>query len=316
MQVVKSAEVETARHSAKTLGGYAWMSLAVAIWASWLVLTSTGRTTSLSIIDLAGLRAAVPAVILAPMLWHHRRTILRLGIRRCLLLSAYGAPFALFVGYGLSFAPVAHAGVMVPGLMPVLVLILAFVFLGERPSQRQAFAVSLILSGVAVVLIHGSSQISASSVWVGHLLFLAGSLCWACFSVAFRAVEIPAYLATAVVGAVSAVMLLPVWALSGLSNLASVQPTDITFQVLFQGVASGLISMFAFSRALKLVGQRASTLSALTPGVAALMAVPVLGQIPGLLDVAALCLVVTGLVIWNLGRPTASDRKATKQGAT
>ena len=42
-------------------------------------------------------------------------------------------------------------------------------------------------------------------------------------------------------------------------------------------------------------------MSALTPGVAALLAVPVLGQVPQILDILALVAVVTGLVILNLG---------------
>ena len=54
------------------LKGYAWMMAAVVIWASWLVLTSSGVTTDLSPIDLAGLRALVPAIVLGPLLWRHR----------------------------------------------------------------------------------------------------------------------------------------------------------------------------------------------------------------------------------------------------
>lgn len=102
------------------------MSVAIFIWAIWLVLTSSGVTTDLTPVDLAGLRALVPAVVLAPMLWRHRQDIVQFGFLRILLLSVYGAPFTLCVGYGLSYAPVAHAGVMVPSLMPVVVTAVGF----------------------------------------------------------------------------------------------------------------------------------------------------------------------------------------------
>lgn len=290
-----------AAHSTKALAGYTWMSLAVLIWASWLVLTSSGRTTDLSVVDLAGFRAAIPAVVLAPLLWHNRRTIARLGAVRCLLLSAYGAPFTLLVGHGLGFAPVAHAGAMVPGLMPVFAVALACLFLRQRLSSGNVVALVLILSGAATVLLRSADQLAVPDLRVGHILFLLGALCWACFTVTIRAFEIPAFLATAIVGAVSITWLLPLWIVSDLSKIAAAHWTDIAFQAVFQGIISGLISMYAFGRALRLIGGQASVLSALTPGVAAILAVPVLGQVPQLLDVFALGVVVTGLVIWNRG---------------
>lgn len=290
------------------LAGYAWMSLAVLIWASWLVLTSSGRTTTLSVVDLAVLRAAVPTVVLAPMLWRERRTVAQLGALRCLYLSAYGAPFALLVGYGLGLAPVADAGAIVPGLMPVFALALAFVFLGQRLSRGDLVAVFLILSGAAVILLRGTDQLTADQAWAGHILFLFGALCWAGFTVTVRTFEIPAFLATAIVGAVSTTWLLPLWIVSGLSNLEDTNWNDVVFQTVFQGIISGLISMFAFSHALRLIGARAAALSALTPGVATLIALPVLGQTPNALDILALAFVMTGLIIWNL-TPAHTNRR-------
>jgi drug/metabolite transporter (DMT)-like permease len=290
-----------AAHSTRALAGYAWMSLAVLIWASWLVLTSSGRTTTLSVMDLAGFRAVVPTVVLAPLLWHHRRTVARLGIVRCLLLSAYGAPFTLLVGHGLGFAPVAHAGAMVPGLMPVFAVALAFAFLGQRLSKGNVVALLLILSGAVMILVRGADQVATPDIRVGHLLFLSGALCWACFTVTIRALEIPAFLAVAIVGAVSTIWLLPLWIVSDLSRIAAAHWTDIAFQAVFQGIISGLISIYAFGRALGLIGGQASVLSALTPGVAAVLAVPVHGQVPQWSEALALGVVVMGLMIWNIG---------------
>jgi drug/metabolite transporter (DMT)-like permease len=293
--------MQTVGERGASMMGYAWMSLAVLIWASWLVLTSSGRTTNLSVVDLAGFRAVIPTVVLAPLLWRHRNIVAQLGATRCLLLSAYGAPFTLLVGHGLGFAPVAHAGAMVPGLMPVFAVALAYVFLGQRQGKGSVAALVLILSGAVTILLRGTDQLAVREMWVGHLLFFSGALCWACFTVTIRTFEIPAFLATAIVGAVSTSWLLPFWIVSDLSNFVTARWTDIVFQAVFQGIISGLISMYAFAQALRLIGVQASVLSALTPGVAAILAVPVLGQIPQLSDVFALGVVVMGLIIWNMG---------------
>ncbi len=283
--------------------GYAWMCVAVLIWASWLVLTSAGRTTALSVIDLAGFRALVPAIVLAPVLWRQRRDVIALGLVRCLLLSAYGAPFTLLVGYGLGFAPVAHAGALVPGLMPVFASILTFAFMGQRVTVRQVIATLLILLGAVALLLQASHGPVLEQMWIGHALFLAGAVCWACFAVTMRASDIPPFLATAIVAAISAVVLLPVWVLSDLSELNTALRGDIVFQAVFQGLIAGLLSLFAFGQALRLIGGQATVLSALTPGVAAFLAMPVLGQIPDRVDLFALTVVVAGLII----RATASS---------
>lgn len=292
----------SAKLNKSSVAGYTWMSIAVLIWASWLVLTSSGRTTDLSVIDLAGFRALIPASLLAPLLWRQRRELARLGIARCLLLSAYGAPFTLFVGYGLSFAPVAHAGAMVPGLMPVMTAAFGFAFLGQRLTSNRLISVLLILSGATALLLGKSNASGDGDLWIGHLCFLMGALCWACFTATAKALDISPYLATAIVGMMSTAGLIPFWALSDLSALSSASALDIAFQAVFQGIVSGLVSLLAFSQALRLLGTKATTLSALTPGVAALLAIPVLGQVPHLTDFLALILVVAGLVIGSFNK--------------
>ncbi|MBB5515622.1 drug/metabolite transporter (DMT)-like permease [Rubricella aquisinus] len=287
------------------LAGYAWMALAVLIWAGWLVLTSSGRTTALSVVDLAGLRALIPAVLLAPLLWHQRAKVRQLGLLRCLTLTAYGAPFTICVGYGLKFAPVAHAGALVPGLMPVMAALLGLVFLGQRLVRRQMLSIALILTGAMAILAHTRIAPGTDQLLTGHVLFLAGAVCWASFTVTMRNSDISPYLAIGVVGTLSSVVLVPVWVLGDLSNIRAAGLPDIAFQAMFQGVLSGLVSLFAFGRALHLLGARAAALSALVPGTAALMAIPVLGQWPGLVEVLALIVVIAGLVIGATGSAQA-----------
>ncbi|SLN70072.1 EamA-like transporter family protein [Roseovarius albus] len=293
----------------ETVVGYAWMSVAVLIWASWLVLTTSGRTTTLSVLDLAGFRALIPTLFLAPLLWRRRRQLFRIGIIRCMLLSLYGAPFSLCVGTGLSFAPVAHAGALVPGLMPVFAAVLGVVFLGQRLNVRQMVSFLLILSASAVVVFQVSVAPSADDIWIGHVLFLLGALFWACFAVTMRALGVSPYLATAIVGTVSSAIVAPFWMLSGLSALGSASIPDILFQTVFQGALSGLVSLFAFTQALRLLGIGVSALSALTPGVATLLAMPVLGQMPGHIETMALVVVVPGLAVGTLNSTNASSSR-------
>lgn len=287
--------------------GYAWMSVAILIWASWLVLTSSGATTDLTPVDLASLRALIPAVVLAPMLWRHRQDIVQYGPLKILLLSVYGAPFTLCVGYGLGYAPVAHAGAMVPSLMPVVVTAVGFLALGQRLSAPQILSALLIVAGASAIVFRPSDALSMEEIWIGHTLFLTGAVFWASFTLTVRRYAISPFLATALVGVVSAIGLAPIWVLSGLSSLGAASTADIAFQVFFQGVITGLVSLYAFGEALRRLGLVATRLSALTPAVATLLAVPILSQVPDRVEVAALGLVVVGLLVGSMPmRPTRS----------
>lgn len=286
------------------------MSIAILIWASWLVLTSSGVTTDLATVDLAGLRALVPAVVLAPLLWRHRQDIAQLGPGKILLLSVYGAPFTLCVGYGLSYAPVAHAGAMVPSLMPVVVTAVGFLVLGQHISAPQLLSAVLILLGVSTIVFQLSNGSVVDQVWIGHVLFLFGAGFWASFTLTLRCRAIPPFLATGIVAAVSAIGLAPIWALSGLSSMGAASTADVAFQFFFQGVVTGLVSLYAFGEALRRLGLVATRLSALTPAVAALLATPILSQVPQKIEVAALGLVVAGLLIASMPIGSAQSPKS------
>ena len=297
------------------LEGYAWMSVAILIWASWLVLTSSGVTTNLSPIDLAGLRAFVPALFLSPLLWRHRQEIAKLGVRRCLALTAYGAPFTLCVGYGLGYAPVAHAGAMVPSLMPVIVTFASWLVFGQRASAPHVWSAALIVAGAAAIVLRSTGVSASGDTWVGHILFLTAAVFWACFTLTVRRHGVSPFLATSIVGTISILGLAPMWALSGLSSFAEASAPDVLFQIVFQGIITGLVSLYAFGRALRLLGLVATRLSALTPAVATLLAIPILSQVPDRFELAALGLVVGGLMVASIP-PGDADAHASHRSKT
>ncbi|MGX9355789.1 DMT family transporter [Roseobacteraceae bacterium S113] len=302
----------THEHPSKLMG-LAWMTTAITIWASWLVLTSSGVTTDLSPIDLAGLRALVPALVLAPLLWRGRHDVANLGAKNILLLSAYGAPFTLCVGYGLSHAPVAHAGAMVPSLMPVCVTLIGWLVLRRQVSISHFASAVLIVAGASAIAFRPAAVSHPGDLWIGHILFLTAALFWACFTLTLQRQPIAPFLATALVGAISLIGLAPFWILAGLSTMADASLPDMAFQFVFQGIITGLLSLYAFGKALALLGPLATRLSAVTPAVATGLAIPVLSQVPDLYEIASLALVIGGLLV--AVRPSRATRNDISRSA-
>lgn len=298
------------RHASdpSTITGVAWMAVAILIWASWLVLSSSGRATELSPVDLAGFRALLPTLFLAPLMWRDRRKLAGIGLKHCLLLSAYGAPFTLCVGYGLSFAPVAHAGALVPGLMPVIAALLGWLILAQPFTRHHAASALLILLASAGIVGRTAAGPSVDGVWIGHVLFVLGAIFWASFALTMRTLRISPFLATAIVGAVSTVLCAPIWIAPGVSALGTASVPDILFQAVFQGILSGLVSLYAFGKALSILGPLAKGFTAFTPGVATLLAIPLIGETPDLIEVLALACVGTGLLIGSMTTRVHTER--------
>jgi drug/metabolite transporter (DMT)-like permease len=95
-------------------------TLAIAIWAGWLVVMRLGVTTRLSAPDLTALRFATAGLVLLPIVLRHGFAIDRLswwGLAA--LVLGGGAPVALIIGAALQFAPVAHAGALYQGTVPL-----------------------------------------------------------------------------------------------------------------------------------------------------------------------------------------------------
>jgi drug/metabolite transporter (DMT)-like permease len=102
-----------------------------------------------------------------------------------------------------------------------------------------------------------------------------------------------------VVVVMSFVLFTPVFlATADLSRLANAGVGMLLLQLTAQGLGAGLVAVLAFSRAVAILGSgRAAFFGALVPGAASLLAIPVLGEIPTVLQVLGLLAVVSGLLV-------------------
>src|SRR6185503_104015 len=104
---------------------------AVSIWAGNIVVAGHGLRSSLTPWDISAIRFGVAGLLLAPYLLREGLAFERLGWIGLVALVLGGAPTVLLANCGLLFAPAAHAGALFPGVMPLMVAILAAVVLKE-----------------------------------------------------------------------------------------------------------------------------------------------------------------------------------------
>lgn len=144
----------------------------------------------------------------------------------------------------------------------------------------------------------GLLQPSGERAWVGDLMFFASSMLWAGFTLLLRHWRVPALRATAVVSVLSFLIATPAYlAAVGVSHLASLPLGFLAFQGLVQGGLQGAVTMVAYSQAVMLLGvSRAVLFPAIVPAVSVLIGIPIVGEIPSVLQVAGLGLVTLGLL--------------------
>ena len=120
-------------------------------------------------------------------------------------------------------------------------------------------------------------------VWIGDFLFLAAIVLFAVFMVANRVWLIVPGQVIFSTTLVSAAVYVPIWLFFLDSNLAVAPASEILLQGAYQGLVPGVLGVSCLNIAVRHIGPRAtSVFLSSVPAVAALTAIPILNEFPGL----------------------------------
>lgn len=294
----------SARHL--TIGAACGIAAAL-IWGAWPVISRLGMDRTLDVVDITALRFGVAGLILLPFALHRGlgSVLGKLGWGRAIVLSlCAGVPYVLAAVGALSFAPANHAGVIMPSTMLITATLGAWLLLGERPNRARIAGIGVIVAGLALIGWRGLSGGDApggGQLWIGHLLaMLAGGL-WASYTLAARAWSVEPVPATLIVSVLSLLIVVPMYLIAGNGALWRAPLGEVAFQGLFQGVFAAILALFFYTRAVAVFGAgRGAIFASLVPGVAVVMAYPVLGETPGPHEIAGTAAVTLGM-LWAIG---------------
>ena len=288
--------------SSRLLVGVAVGLLAASIGALYTVFARWGIAHGLQSPDLTVLRFGVAGVLTLPVLWLAWRRDAAQFITRwrvwALVALLAGTPFGLLMFGALQFAPSSHAAVFPFTAMSVMGMVLGAVVLGERLSRRKLAGIGVVLIGLVLVSGVDAASFTARAA-LGDLMFLAAGTLWAGFGIVLRQHRLDPLLATAVVSLSALLTYVPVYFVSvGVERLLVVMPQVFWTEMLVQGVIAGAGTLFTYAKMVSLLGPgRAAVFPALAPGLAALMAWPVLGHVPTGAEAAGLVVAMAGLVL-------------------
>jgi drug/metabolite transporter (DMT)-like permease len=275
--------------------------VAVSIWAGNIVVAGLGLRSSLTPWDITAIRFAVAGLVLLPFLMRRGLALDRLGWLGVAALVLGGAPTVMLANAGLLFAPASHAGALFPGVMPLMVAVLAAVTLKEAFTPQKKAGFVLIATGV-VGIVWGSGGTIGTTQNIGHLFFLGAALAFACYTVAMRRARLDGLHAAAISAVGSMLIYLPPYSILAGSGLFDASSGAIALQALVQGLLTAVVSYVAYGLAVGILGASSgAAFAASCPAMTAFMAIPILGEWPSAIDWMAIALISVGVYVVSGG---------------
>jgi len=260
--------------------GVAAAFITTMIWASWLISVKMGVTSNLTTFDLALMRYAIPGLVFLPFLYKAWDKVVKVPkILLAGIILGAGLPFFFLSSAGMHHAPVAHAGLLIAGSFPLFVTAIAVLVYKESLSKQRFIGLMSIGAGVLALIVISFLN-GDEGVWKGDLFFLAACFCWAVFTISLRVAGLPALAATAILGLVSTVLLLLLYAMGFVESGINLVSANMLFgQFIVQAVLVGLLTGFTYGFAINRIGaESTAAIGSLTPVIATLAAIPLLSE--------------------------------------
>ena len=276
--------------------------LAASIGALYTVFARWGIAQGMDAAEMTLLRFGVAGLVTLPVLglalMHDAQGVLARW-RSWLVVALLAGPlFGLLMFTALQWAPAAHAAVFPFTAMSVMGTLMATTFLGDRLTLRKAGGIAVVVAGLVVLSGLEIRSLTGRALWGGALFLAAGTL-WAGFGIVMRQQRIDPLLATAVISFFALVTYVPIYLASvGIQRLLTVAPLVLWTEVMVQGLVAGAGTLYTYSKTVALLGPaRAAVFPALAPGIAAVLAWPVLGHVPTGVETVGMLIAVSGLLI-------------------
>lgn len=158
-----------------------WMIFSMMLWgAGWPVLKILSQSVSWEVATFW--RLAIMSLAYVPVLWWTKKPF-RLDKSAWMTVSLSGFLYTLFMVLsflGVHVATAGAGGMIITTLSPILIVVIAIVFTGFRPSKQHIFGLGLgLLGGMIMVELWEGTILSN----VGNLLFIFAAVTWSILSV-------------------------------------------------------------------------------------------------------------------------------------
>jgi len=280
--------------------GYLVMGVILFIWSGFALTSRAIGASALTVADVALIRFLVPLILLIPFIPSHFNVIKQVRKSDLLFILLGGIPFLFLASFGAKLAPTAYVGAILAATPPFFVAILSYIFYRQLVSIKRFLMLSIIMIGILIMVLGGLGKTSMDMLYgIGFLL--GASLAWAGYILALKRAALSA-ISVAIILSYISFFILSILMLTGIveSNIGSFSLQDALPFLLVQGLGIGVVATIGFSYVVNQLGPiRTSTTGALSPGLTALLAVPIFGEPLSVTILLGMSLTITGVILSN-----------------
>lgn len=279
----------------------------IGIYAVQFVAARFSLREHLTASDLAVLRFGGAGVALLPFVWRSGLAVVKtLPWQQALALAALaGLPYPIIINWGLTYAPAAHGAALCPASIVFFSFLLAQVKAVDKSSRQRGIGVAAVVAGLVLFISPAQASGDMKDVFFGDLLFVASGAMFAAYAALVRRWRVAPVTATSAVVLLSCLPLPLLYAFAP-SGLHAAATAEIVSQIVIQGFLAGAAAMFLYTYIVRQLGsQTASLFMPCVPIVTVMIGMSVLGEMPTIVQFAAIVIMAAGMALSALARPMA-----------
>lgn len=258
--------------------GYVYVAITMCIWGGFTITSRLNAIWHISAWDITALRFGLAFCILMPILIYKKDTAFLFKKEPFILAMLGGVVYCLTSYSAFHYVPAAHAAIFLNGCIPLTTAVAAYLLFKEPFEKHTWVSLSIMLCAIS-----GMSFLMYRETGVafgfGDFLFFLSAVWWGIFTVLLKQWKLSAWHAMTGVAIWSAIVYIPVYLLFLPKNLADATFAHLAMQTVFHGIFVVMIATLAYIEAIKRLGAfQTGSIVTLAPFIAAIIAVPLLGE--------------------------------------
>ncbi|MCT8088560.1 MULTISPECIES: DMT family transporter [unclassified Acinetobacter] len=295
--------------------GYLYVAITMCIWGGFTITSRLNAQWGISAWDITALRFALAFCILMPILLYKKDTAFLWKKEPFLLAMIGGVGYCLTSYSAFHYVPAAHAAIFLNGCLP-LCTALAGLVLFKQPLDKHIWISLVIMLSAITAMSFLMYQETGVAFGFGDMLFFLSAIWWGVFTVLLRQWKLSAWHSMAGVAIWSAIVYVPIYLLFLPKNLTAPEPVHLMLQVVFHGIFVVIVATLTYVEAIKRLGAfKAGSIVTLAPFIAAILAVPLLGEPLSLAIICGLIgMAIGALQPWRwMGRQDSLEKQLEQQ---
>lgn len=258
--------------------GYVYVAITMCIWGGFTITSRLNAIWHISAWDITALRFGLAFCILMPILIYKKDTKFLFKKEPFILAMLGGVVYCLTSYSAFHYVPAAHAAIFLNGCIPLTTAVAAYLLFKEPFEKHTWVSLSIMLCAIS-----GMSFLMYRETGVafgfGDFLFFLSAVWWGIFTVLLKQWKLSAWHAMTGVAIWSAIIYIPVYLIFLPKNLADATFAHLAMQTVFHGIFVVMIATLAYIEAIKRLGAfQTGSIVTLAPFIAAIIAVPLLGE--------------------------------------